>query len=139
MSSVVLDNAVLLNRYYDRRAESSLPTKAAFFQFGQVQWADDLIETVEGKPSVKPIPKTLESLNGVFHTNDAVYTYSNGEILVRATIQPNEISGDNSHQFSALGILDEAGGLIAVAATQPVYVYSARGLVVEVRIKTNIS
>lgn len=139
-TSIVLDDALLLNSYYDKRALSSLPQfNGTAFRFGKVQWADDLIEMIDGKPSVKPIVATLSSLKNVFHSNDAVFTYKNGEILVRATIPSGTIPSGDSKQFSALGFLDTENTLIAVCVTQPVWVYSDRSLVVEAVIKTNIA
>ena len=140
MTTVILDNAKLLNRYFDRRALSQLPNQAPFFQLGKIQWASDLIEMIDGKPSViQTIDSNLSALKSVFFTNDAVYTYKDGVILVRCTIPPNTIPEGESYQFSAIGILDDLNGLVAVAGTQPVYVYSDRGLVVEIKIKTNIA
>ncbi|WP_318491896.1 hypothetical protein [Photobacterium leiognathi] len=140
LKSIVLDDAKLLNRYYDKRALSSLPQHSGQpFRFGQVQWADDLIEMIDGKPSVKPISATLASLQNVFHSNDAVFTYKNGEIFVRATIPSGTIAEGDSKQFSALGFLDNENELIAVCVTQPVWVYSDRSLVVEATIRTNIA
>ncbi|WP_419238313.1 hypothetical protein ACN08P_23085 (plasmid) [Photobacterium leiognathi subsp. mandapamensis] len=140
VKSIVLDDAKLLNRYYDKRALSSLPQHSGLpFRFGKVQWADDLIEMVNGKPSVKPISATLARLQNVFHSNDAVFTYKNGEVFVRATIPSGTIDAGDSKQFSALGFLDNAGDLIAVCVTQPVWVYADRSLVVEATIRTNIA
>lgn len=140
IKSVVLDDALLLNAYYDKRALSSLPQFDGIpFRFGKVQWADDLIEMIDGKPSVKPIPATLASLKNVFHSNDAVFTYKDGQILVRATIPSGTIPAGDSKQFSALGFLDTENALLAVCVTQPVWVYDDRSLVVEAVIKTNIA
>lgn len=138
--TIVLDDAKLLNAYFDKRALSSLPQHDGVpFKFGKVQWADDLIEEVDGKPSVKPILADLAALQNVFLSNDAVFTYRNGEILVRATIPANTIPSGDSERFSALGFLDLENTLLAVCVTQPVWVYSDRSLVVEAVIKTNLA
>ncbi|HHC6465460.1 TPA: hypothetical protein ACN36C_004163 [Vibrio parahaemolyticus] len=54
---VVLSQCELLNRYYDERALSSLPTNGTspYFQFGDLEWDFDLIQEIEGKPSCMPI------------------------------------------------------------------------------------
>lgn len=138
--AIKLDDAKLLNKYFDNRALSSLPQHDGVpFRFAQVQWANDLIEMVDGKPSVKPIPADLPQLENVFFTNDAVFSYKNGAIFVRATIPANTIAAGESEQFSALGFLDAGGDLVAVCATQPVWVYSDRSLVIEATIKTAIA
>ncbi|MCG3884090.1 hypothetical protein I3271_05270 [Photobacterium leiognathi] len=133
-----IEDAVLLNRYYDKRALSSI-ADAPTFKFGKVQWASDLIEMVDGKPVVANIDKTLSSLNGVFKTNDAVFTYLNGVIHVKASLPPNALEEGQKEQFSALGFLDNEDELIAVVACLPVWVYSDRGLDLTIQIKTNIS
>lgn len=137
--TTTLDKAKILNRYYNRRALSSLPQNPCTFQFGQIQWATDLVDYVEGKPQLREIPADLASLQNVFHTNDAVYTYLNGVIYVRATLPVGALPEGQQFEFTACGILDEAGGLIAVGLTPPVWVYSDRSMVVEFEIHTNIA
>ncbi|GAL07959.1 hypothetical protein JCM19237_339 [Photobacterium aphoticum] len=133
-----LQDAKLLNRYYDRRALSSLPQNKATFQFGRIQWASDLVDLIDGKPVLRPIPNDLERLENVFLTNDAVYTYANGIIYIRCTVQTGALPEGEQHSFSACGILDDAGGLIGVGITPPVWLYKERGMVVEFEIRTNI-
>lgn len=134
-----MDDSKILDRYYNRRALSSLPTNEPTFQFGKIQWATDLVEMVEGEPKLSIIPSDLERLQNVFHTNDAVFTYINGVIHVRATLAVGELPEGKQFQFTACGILDEQGGLICVGITPPVWLYSDRSLVVEFEIHTNIA
>ncbi|UTM60488.1 hypothetical protein L4174_023775 (plasmid) [Photobacterium sp. CCB-ST2H9] len=135
-----LDIAKLLNRYFDERALSSLPQNPTVFEFGQVQFADDLVTMVNGKPVIpKDIPGNLAALKNVFLTVDAVYTYLNGTIYVKATIPAGKIKEGEQHRFCSAGILDGKKGLIAVGVSQPVWMYSGRSLVVEFEINTNIA
>lgn len=134
-----LDDAKILDRYFNRRALSSLPQNTPTFQFGKIQWATDLVKMVNGQPQLQLIPNDLAKLQNVFHTNNAVYTYMNGVIHVRATLAVGELPEGQQFEFTACGILDEAGGLICVGITPPVWVYSDRSLVVEFEIHTNIA
>lgn len=132
------ESAALLDRYYDERALSSLPGLGheAFFQFGQIQWATDLIEEINGEPSViKPIPSNLSALQNVFHTSDALYSYNNGSIIISTSISTGEIPDNEAHKLSALGILDAKAGLVAAVGMLPMYVYSNRGMDVIITIK----
>ncbi|MGX9459432.1 hypothetical protein ACWU37_21110 (plasmid) [Photobacterium damselae subsp. damselae] len=134
------EDVVLLNRYYDKRALSSLPQHTGEpFRFGQVVWAYDLIEMIDGKPSIVDIDKDLAELNNIFYTNDAVFTYINGTIHVKAQLPPDALKGDEREQFSTLGFLDLEGELLVVAATMPVWVAEGRGLDLSININTNIA
>ncbi|CAH0543064.1 hypothetical protein [Vibrio marisflavi] len=134
---VVLENTELLNQYYDQRALSSLPNGYnAFFQFGDLDWGYDLIETVDGKPSCKDIPLDKTSIANVFYTSKANYTYVNGNIVITASLPAGTFPAGESHQFSCVGIKDTNKNLIGVAVTQPVWIYSDRGISIEIIIKT---
>lgn len=131
---VVLENSALLNKYYDLRALSSLPNQEPFFQFGQVDWGYDLIEMVDGKPSVKEIDLDKATIANVFYTSNAAYSYVGGNIIITATIPANALA--DQVEFSCIGIKDAENNLIAVAATQPVWLFSERGISIEATIKT---
>ena len=136
-SNIVLERSELLDKYYDERALSSLPNGySAFFQFGQIDWGYDLIEEIGGKPSCQPIPTDKQSIQGIFHTSDANYTYVNGNIVVTASLPAGTFPDGAQHQFSCVGIKDQKGNYVAIAVTQPVWVYSHRGVSLEIIIKT---
>lgn len=131
---IVLENSSLLNKYYDQRALSSLPNQAPFFQFGQVDWGYDLIETIDGKPSAKDIDLDKSSIANVFYTSNATYSYVNGSIVITASIPSGVLS--SQVQFSCVGIKDTKGNLVAVAVTQPVWLYADRSISIEIVIET---
>ncbi|HHF3011128.1 TPA: hypothetical protein ACPJ06_004004 [Vibrio diabolicus] len=132
--AVVLENSTLLNKYYDLRALSSLPNQAPFFQFGQVDWGYDLIETIDGLPSAMDIDLDKESIANVFYTSNAAYNYVNGKIIVTTSIPAGELA--TQKQFSCVGIKDAQGNLIAAAVTQPVWLYAQRSITLEIVIDT---
>ncbi len=133
--AVVLKNSKLLNTYFDQRALSSLPNQEPFFQFGQIDWAYDLIETVDGKPSAKDINADLTSLSNVFYTSDAAYSYVNGKIIITATLPAGALGGLQK-QFSCIGVKDTNGNYIAVAVVQPTWIYDERGIAIEAIVNT---
>lgn len=135
--AIVLENSTLLNAYYDQRALSSLPNGyEPYFQFGQVEWGYDFIETVDDSPSVTEIDLDTASIDNVFATTAAAYSYVNGNIVISASLPSGTIADGDSVQFSCIGVKDTNGNLIAVAATQPVWLYSERSLAVEIVINT---
>lgn len=134
--AIVLENSKLLNAYYDNRVRSSLPNQAPYFQFGQIDWAFDLIETVDGAPSAKDIDPDLTVLQNVFFTSNAAYTYVNGNIVVTATIPAGALGENAQQQFSCVGIKDAQGNYIAVAVMQPVWISNGRSISIEAIITT---
>ncbi len=137
-TTVLLENSTLLNKYYDERAQSSLPNQDAYFQFGSLDWGYDLIsENDDGVYEAESdIDLDLESIENVFYTGDATYNYVNGQIVIIATIPAGTITDGESNLFSCIGIKDNQDQLIAVAVTQPMYVYSSRSVTVEITITT---
>lgn len=136
-SKIVLDRSELLDKYYDERALSSLPNGyKPFFQFGQIDWGYDLIEDIGGKPSCQAIPTDKQNIQGIFHTSDANYSYINGNIIVSTNLAAGTLPDGAQHQFSCIGIKDQKGNYSAIAVTQPVWVYSHRGVSLEIIIKT---
>ncbi|HHF2882594.1 hypothetical protein ACEUKD_23920 (plasmid) [Vibrio diabolicus] len=135
---VVLSQCELLNRYYDERALSSLPTNGTepYFQFGDLEWGFDLIQEIEGKPSCMPIPLDKTTVENVFYRSKANYAYVNGNIVITANLPAGTLAEDEQYQFSCVGVKDASGGLILVAVTQPVWIYSDRGLSIEIVINT---
>lgn len=134
--AVVLKNSALLNAYYDQRVLSSLPNQEAFFQFGQIDWAYDLIETVDGVPSAMAIDPTLTTLNNVFYTSNAAYSYVAGNIVITASIPAGALGEGVQQQFSCVGIKDTNGNYVAVSVVQPVWVYDDRSVAIEIIIET---
>ncbi len=135
--AVVLQNTALLNAYYDQRALSSLPNGyEPFFQFGQIDWAYDLIEQIDDKPSAMAIDLDATAINGVFYTSDANYSYINGNIVITATLPAGTLPEGEQQQFSCVAVKDVQGNVVAIAVTQPVWVYSDRGISIEIVIKT---
>jgi hypothetical protein len=132
--AVVLKNSTLLNKYYDQRALSSLPNQEPYFQFGQIDWGYDLIETVDGVPSAMDIDLDKSYVDNVFYTSDAAYSYVNGYIVITTSIPSGAL--EEQKQFSCVGVKDTNGNLIAVAVTQPVWLYSDRGIALEITIET---
>ena len=134
---VILEKSALLDKYYDKRTRSSLPNGyEPYFQFGKLDWGYDLIEEIDGKPSVMPIPPGKTTLAGVFFESDAVYNYMNGQIIIISSIPAGAIPVNESHIMSAIGIKDAQGDYIAISVTQPTWVYSERGMTIEIVINT---
>ena len=99
-------------------------------------WGYDLIEQIDGKPSVMPIPSDKTTLAGVFKETEAVYNYFDGKIIITSSIPAGAIPAGESHIMSAIGIKDAQGEYIAMSVTQPAWLYSDRGISVEIIIKT---
>lgn len=138
IQNIVLEASELLDKYYDERALSCLPNGYdPFFQFSnQIEWGYDLIEEVNGKPSCLPVPKDKQTLEGVFHTSTANFSYIGGKIIVTANISAGTLPDGAQHQFSAVGLKDTKGNYILISVTQPVWVYSHRGISLELTIHT---
>lgn len=142
MAEIIEENAVLLDKYYDERALSSLPKKGydPYFQFGLIQWATDLTEMIDGKPSViETIPSDLAALQNVFFTSEALYAYNDGVIIISTSIDAGEIPQGEAYELSAVGILDSNTNMIAAIGMLPIWVYSNRGteLTVFIRLAKN--
>ena len=136
---IKLEDSILLERYYTQRALSMLPIGGdAFFQLGDIDWGYGFIEPIDGKPSVSPIPSFVETLENVFHTNTPVYNFINGQIIITCNLPAGSIPKDQSEQFSCIGVKDKDGEYVIIAATQPIWLYSDRGLACEIVINTNL-
>lgn len=137
MADIVISECELLHAYYDKRTLSSLPNGyEPYFQLGQAVWGHDLIEEIDGVPSVMPIPLDKTSIEGQFYVSDVNYQYVDGNIVISTNIPAGTFAEDEQHQFSCLGILDQAGDLVMVAVTQPVWLYSNRGLSIQIIVTT---
>lgn len=136
--TVTLYAARLLTRYFERRAQASiglLPT----FKLGKAVWGSGFNTEINGQPSVTDIPMNTSALENPFFECDPAYSYANGRITVRAVLKSGAIPEGQQYKFTALGIKDDAGGLVAVLASTPMWVHSQRSLVVEGYIDTNIA
>jgi len=138
MSTVVLYDAQLMTRYYERRAQASI-NLISDFKLGQVVWGDGFEDTVDGQPSVATIPLDTAAIPDIFLTNDPIYTYANGRITIRAVLPAGSVAEGTQSKFTALGVLDDQGGLVAVLASTPIWINDKRSLVVEGYIDTNIA
>ena len=138
LKKIVLETSALLNKYYDDRALSSLPNGyPAYFQFGDLDWGFDLIETINGKPSCLPIPLDKTNIEQKFHTSKANYSYIGGNIIITASLPAGTLKEGEQYQFSCVGIKNvQNNGLLGVAVTQPVWIYADRGISIEIVIKT---
>ena len=132
MSTVVnMESAALMDRYYDRRALSSI-SETPFFHFTDAVWGNGFISYNEnGKPVVDEIPLTVTEIQGEFHRSKPALSYLNGAITVRATIPVGGLENDANEEFSALYLLDDEQGIIAVFAITPMWLNARKSLVVE--------
>lgn len=137
MTTVTLYDAKLLYRYFDRRAKASIGLDT--FRLGKVVWGKGNTTLINGSPSVAVIPSDLAAVEGVFLTNDPVYTYANGRITVRATLKSGDIPVGQQFEFTTLGILDDKDVVVAVLVSTPMWLHDKRSLVVEGYIDTNIA
>ncbi|WP_432773861.1 hypothetical protein [Vibrio parahaemolyticus] len=136
---VVLEDSLLLDRYYEQRALSMLPIGSEpYFQLADIDWGYGFIEDVGGKPSVAPIPSEVESLERVFATNRPVYNFINGQIVITCNLPAGSIPAEQSEQFSCIGVKDKDNKYVIIAVTQPIWVYSDRGISCEIVINTNL-
>ncbi len=135
--TVTLYEAKLLYRYFDRRAKASIGLNT--FRLGKAVWGKGNTTLVNGAPSVATIPSNLATVDGVFLTNQPIYSYANGRITVRATLQPGNIPAGQQFEFTTLGILDEQDMLVAVLVSTPMWLHDKRSLVIEGYIDTNIA
>ena len=137
MTTVTLYDAKLLYRYFDRRAKASIGLDT--FRLGKVVWGKGNTTLINGSPSVAVITSNLAAVEGVFLTNDPVYTYANGRITVRATLKAGDIPVGQQFEFTTLGILDDKNVVVAVLVSTPMWLHDKRSLVVEGYIDTNIA
>lgn len=129
--TVKLRDAVLVRRYYERRAKSSI-SPAPYFKFTQVAWGNGFTETdVNGKITVGTVPDNVSVIQGEFHRSNPVLTYVNDIIVLRATIAKGELDAGVNAEFTALYLLDDESKVVAVFAVTPVWMNSGRGLTVE--------
>lgn len=133
MSTIQLRDAAIQQRYYIRRAKSSISAKP-FFSFTQVAWGNGFTSTVQGKPSVDDIPNNVTSIQGEFHRSDPVLTFVNDVIVLRATIAKGELAEGVHAEFTTLYLLDDQSGVAIVFSITPVWMNSGRGIAVEGKI-----
>lgn len=138
MSTIVLYDAKLLMRYFERRAKASIGLEPTF-RLGQVVWGGGFEATVDNQPSVANIPLDTQYIPNVFLTNTPIYTYANGRITVRAVLPAGSVPAGTQQKFTSLGIVDDQGGLVAVLASTPIWIHDKRSLAVEGYIDTNIA
>lgn len=139
MSELKLYDAKLLRRYYDRRALSSIGRTATKFQLLKAAWGRGFNTLIDGVPTVGDIPLDTAAIEGVFATTDLILSYAAGVITVRAILPAGSVPAGSLHEFTALGILDEENGLVAVMASTPIFVHDKRSLSVSGVINTNIA
>lgn len=135
---VKLYDARLLARYFERRAKASIGLEPSF-RLGKAVWGRGFNTLIDGKPSVTDIPMDASQIQDVFAESDPVYSYANGRITIRALLKPGSVPAGEQKEFTALGILDDAGGLVAVLASTPIWIHDKRSLAVEGYIDTNIA
>lgn len=135
--TVTLYEAKLLYRYFDRRAKASIGLNP--FKLGKAVWGKGNTTLINGVPSVAAIPSNLSAVDGIFLTNQPIYSYANGRITVRATLQPGDVPPGQQYEFTTLGILDDENGLVAVLVSTPMWLHDKRSLVIEGYIDTNIA
>lgn len=138
MAANILYDAKLLTRYYERRAKASIGLEPTF-KLGKAVWGNGLSTLVNGLPSVAPIPMDLASVPGQFYQCDPIYTYANGRITVRAVLPAGAVPAGQQAEFTTLGLLDDAGGLVCVMVSTPMWIHDKRSLSVEGYIETNIA
>ncbi|UTZ44610.1 hypothetical protein [Vibrio campbellii] len=130
-STVKMESAALMDRYYDRRALSSI-SEVPFFKFDAVAWGKGFVTYDEnGKPVVTTIPTNVSEIEGEFHRNKPLLSYTNGIITLRASISVGELPVGVNEEFTALYATDDEGGVIAAFAVQPIWMNNKRSLVVE--------
>lgn len=139
MSTVKLYDAKLMRRYYDQRALSSIGKTSKPFLLHKAAWGKGFVEMIGGKPSVTTIPIDVTDIQGEFARTDLVLSYTSGRITVRAVLPKGAVAAGQSHDFTALYILDQDGGVVAIMASTPVNVHDKRSLSVEGFIDTNIA
>lgn len=136
--TIVLYDAKLLTRYYERRAKSSINLEPTF-RLGKAVWGNGLTVTIGGKPSVAPIPMDMAAVPGKFAEVTPIYTYANGRITVRAVLPAGSVPAGQQREFTTLGLLDDKGGLVCVMASTPIWIHDKRSLTIEGYIETNIA
>ena len=120
--------ASLMNRYYDERNQSMCSVNP-YFKLDRVQWSSD--QKFKGKE----IDKNTQSLDHVFYTNDGVYGTLNNFILAKVTVPFSAFKQGEEHTAASIGILDGAGGLVAVIALDnPITLKQGRELDILIKI-----
>ncbi|WP_035604494.1 hypothetical protein [Edwardsiella tarda] len=137
-------SGMLLKRYYDARAESSIGIGKERFEivkgkFGVSSFVTKNAST--GKWEIQPIPltATISDIHDVFAECDLIRSYADGRILLRAIFPHEHLTADEEHQFTTLGITDREGQLVAVLCCKPIVLHKGRTFVIEAIIETNIA
>jgi hypothetical protein len=126
-----IENAKIMDRYYEQRALSSI-AETPFFKIGEVVWGTGFVgDDGSGNPIVLEIPTNVTDIEGEFHRNEPTLSYSNGAITVKATIAVAELPSESNVEFSALYVLDQAGGIVAIFAVTPTWMNSRRSLSID--------
>jgi len=132
--SVVIDNAVLMDKFFTERDLSSI-APVPFFTIASVEWGYGFVEEIDGKPSVTNIPTDSKGLESVLHENTPDRSYVNNEINMRCVLPAGVVEKGKVFNVSALNIKDAKGNSIAICAVIPIPVTSDRLLQFDVIIK----
>ncbi|HEY3591757.1 MAG TPA: hypothetical protein VGL07_17090 [Buttiauxella sp.] len=143
MEALTSDHATgkLLRRYYDRRAESSIGLGERFEIKTAIFGTSNFVtqNPITGKWELQDIPMDadLADIISPFATCELITNYAAGRITLRA-VYPSSSAGDEDHAFTTLGILDEAGLLVAVLICKYMTLHKDLSFVVEAVIETNL-
>lgn len=138
-----LTKGVLLKRYFDRRALSSI-SGAPTFKLGHIQFGYGFLDTTQNPAQVLPIPLTAtkNDITNVYIDEHPVYTYDDTsyQIKIRTEI-PAGITAlpPEGANVNVACILDETGEAVAMLANQLIVVNQDRGYIVTGVIEANIN
>lgn len=139
----VTNKGVLLNRYFDRRAQSSI-SSTPFFRLKSVQFGYGFLDTGTSPATVKDIPLTsvATDITNVYVDANPVFLYDavTHQISLRTEI-PAGAAGipAGGVNVNAACVLDETGAAVAFLVGQLTVVNSSRGYVMTGVFETNIN
>lgn len=131
--SVILEAGRVMNRLFERRAESAC-SAVPFFKFNKVAWGSGYVREIDGALTVDSnLPSDIFEITGEFARTNAIFTYDPvlKRINIEASIAQGQLNEGVNALFTALYVLDDAEGVVAIAVCMPVYVTKERGLSVK--------
>ena len=126
MSAVVIEKAVVMDRFFTLRGQSAI-SDTPDFKIDKLAWGNGYVSN----GVISAIPTNVSNIQGEFHRSDAILTYSNGTYTIRGIIAKGELADNVNAEFNTLYVLDAHDNILALLVVMPVTMNKTRGLTIE--------